>query len=112
MQIANGEWRMASGSTQAGAAAGSPSATRHSPFADKARKASQEFEAMFLEQMLERVFASSGEEGPLGDNGAGGAVYRSLLVKEYAGGLAKSGGVGIADTVYREMLKLQEGSRA
>jgi len=78
----------------------------------KAEKASQDFEAMFLEQMLERVFPSGGEEGPLGDNGTGGAVYRSMLVKEYAGQMARSGGVGVADAVYREMLRLQEGSHA
>ena len=74
----------------------------------KARKTSQDFEAMFLEQTLERLFASGGAEGPLGDNGVGGEVYRSMLVKEYAGNIAKSGGVGIANQVYREILKLQE----
>ena len=74
----------------------------------KARKTAQDFEAMFLEQTLERMFASVGPEGPLGDNGTGGAVYRSMLVKEYAGSIARSGGVGIADQVYREILKLQE----
>jgi hypothetical protein len=67
---------------------------------------------MFLEQTLERVFSSTGTEGPLGDNGTGGAVYRSMLVKEYAGGIVKSGGVGIASQIYREMLKLQEGAHA
>src|SRR5215203_2306312 len=44
-----------------------PSAIRNSPFAspaDKAKKTAQEFETMFLEQTLERVFASSGTEGP------------------------------------------------
>jgi Rod binding domain-containing protein len=79
---------------------------------DKARKASQAFEAMFREQTLDRVFASSEAEGPLGDNGPGSGVYRSMLVKEYAGSIVKSGGVGIADQVYREMLKLQEGGHA
>jgi flagellar protein FlgJ len=102
---ANGEWRMANG-----AQAANPLATRHSPLApkDKALKTAQDFEAMFLEQTLDRVFASSGTEGPLGDNGTGGAVYRSMLVKEYAGAIVKSGGVGIASQIYGEMLKLQE----
>jgi flagellar protein FlgJ len=90
-------------------------AIRNSPFsspADKAKKTAQEFETMFLEQTLERVFASSGTEGPLGDNGTGGAVYRSMLVKEYAGGIVKSGGVGIASQIHRELLKLQEAAHA
>ncbi|HEX8662542.1 MAG TPA: rod-binding protein [Beijerinckiaceae bacterium] len=78
----------------------------------KALKTAQDFEAMFLEQTLDRVFSSGGTEGPLGDNGTGGAVYRSMLVKEYAGQIVKSGGVGIASQIYNEMLKLQEASHA
>jgi Rod binding domain-containing protein len=78
----------------------------------KARKTAQDFESMFLEQTLDRLFASGGADGPLGDNGMGGEVYRSMLVKEYAGSIAKSGGVGIADQVYGEILKMQESSHA
>jgi Rod binding domain-containing protein len=78
----------------------------------KARKTAQEFETMFLEHTLERLFQSEATEGPLGDNGMGGDVYRSMLTKEYAGTIAKSGGVGIADQVYREILKMQESDHA
>jgi flagellar protein FlgJ len=78
----------------------------------KARKTALDFESMFLEQTLDRLFASGGPDGPLGDNGMGGEVYRSMLVKEYAGNIAKSGGVGIADQVYREILKMQETNHA
>ena len=74
----------------------------------KARKTAQDFEAMFLEHTLDRLFQSEGSEGPLGDNGTGGEIYRSMLAKEYAGSIARSGGVGIADQVYGEILKLQE----
>ena len=68
----------AAANSEAQAAKAVPSAIRNSPFAapaDKAKKTAQDFETMFLEQTLERVFASSGTEGPLGDNGTGGAVY-------------------------------------
>jgi Rod binding domain-containing protein len=78
----------------------------------KARKTAQEFETMFLEQTLDRMFATVGGDGPLGENGTGGEVYRSMLVKEYAGSIARNGGVGIANHVYREILKLQEGGHA
>ena len=78
----------------------------------KARKTAEDFESMFLEQTLDRLFASGGAEGPLGDNGMGGEVYRSMLVKEYAGNITRSGGVGIADQIYREILKLQESDHA
>jgi hypothetical protein len=35
-----------------------------------------------------------------------------MLVKEYAGHMAKAGGVGVADSVYRELIRLQGGSHA
>ena len=34
-----------------------------------------------------------------------------MLVKEYAGNVVKSGGIGIADQVFREIMRLQEGAR-
>jgi Rod binding domain-containing protein len=79
------------------------------PKVEKARETGKDFEAMFLEQTLERMFSTVGEDGPLGDNGTGGEVYRSMLVKEYAGNIVKSGGVGIGDQVFREIMRMQEG---
>ncbi|HYF55239.1 MAG TPA: rod-binding protein [Salinarimonas sp.] len=79
------------------------------PKAEKARKTADDFETMFLEQMLDRMVASAGEDGPLGENGTGGGVYRSMLVKEYAGSIGKAGGVGLSSQIYGEILKLQEG---
>jgi len=76
----------------------------------KARKTAEDFETMFLEQTLDRMFSSVGEEGPLGENGTGGPVYRSMLVKEYAGSIVKSGGIGIGEQVFREIMRLQEGN--
>ena len=78
----------------------------------KARKSATEFETMFLEQSLDRLATSDGTDGPLGENGTGGGVYRSMLTKEYAGQIVKSGGVGISDQIYREMMKMQEGANA
>ncbi|AWN41873.1 rod-binding protein [Methylobacterium durans] len=91
------------------AAAAKPDASEASKA--KARKTATEFESMFLEQSLDRLTQSEGTDGPLGENGTGGGVYRSMLTKEYATQVVKSGGVGIADQVYREMMRLQEGSR-
>ena len=77
---------------------------------DRTRKTADDFETMFLEQSLERLTQGAGEEGPLGDNGTGGAVYKSMLSKEYAKSIVKSGGLGISDQVYRQMLQMQEGA--
>ncbi len=70
-------------------------------------QAAEDFEAMFLSQMLAPVFAELGKDSLLG-GGPGEQVYRSMMVQEYGKAIAGAGGLGIADTVEREMLKLQE----
>jgi len=77
---------------------------------ERARETATEFETMMLEEMLGRVFESVGDVGFFGEAGPGAGMYRSMLVKEYAGMIAQSGGVGFADQVYAEILKLQEAS--
>jgi Rod binding domain-containing protein len=72
-----------------------------------AAKAAQDFEAMFIAQMLKPMFDGLSTDGMFG-GGRGEEMYRSLLVEEYGKTIAKAGGVGIADQVKAEMLKLQE----
>jgi peptidoglycan hydrolase FlgJ len=67
-----------------------------------------DFETMFLENMMGHMVEGLEGEGPLGTQGTGADVYRSMLTKEHARSLGASGGVGIADNVYAELLKLQE----
>ncbi|SEP39539.1 Rod binding protein [Methylobacterium sp. ap11] len=80
--------------------------------ADKAKiqKTAKDFESMFLEQSLDVLNRSQGTDGPLGENGTGGGVYRSMLNKEYAQSIVQSGGIGIGDQVMREMLRMQGGA--
>ena len=74
------------------------------------RKTADDFETMFLENSMDRLTQNIGQEGPLGDNGTGGSVYKSMMSKEYAKSIVKSGGIGISDQIYAQMLKLQEGA--
>ncbi len=83
-----------------------------SPQDQKIRKTANDFETMFLENMMSQVFPQESSEGPLGENGTGGQVYRGMLVNEYAKSIAKSGGIGMSDTIYRQMLQMQERSNA
>jgi peptidoglycan hydrolase FlgJ len=73
-----------------------------------AAEAAQSFEAQFLSQMLEPMFAGLGTGGPLG-GGHAEEVWRSFLLQEYGKVIAKSGGLGIADAVKQEILRAQEG---
>jgi len=82
------------------------SAPKHVSLADKMRGTAQDFEAMFLNSMLQQMFAGVGQ-GPFG-GGHAANVWRSFLTDEYAKSFAKNGGIGIADHVYRSLLAQQE----
>lgn len=75
------------------------------------REAAEDFEAVFLSQMLAPVFEQLGED-PLIGGGYAGKVYQSLLVDELGRSMAKAGGVGLADAVYRELVKAQAATQA
>lgn len=73
----------------------------------KAKTAAQDFEAVFLNSMFQHMFTGLEGEGPMGGKGATG-MWRSFLTDQYAKNIAKAGGIGIADQVYRSLLAQQE----
>jgi Rod binding domain-containing protein len=72
-----------------------------------ARAAAVDFEAFFLSQVFEQMFAGI-EPDPMFGGGQGEDVFRSMMLQEYGKAVAKGGGFGIADAVQKEILKLQE----
>ncbi len=72
-----------------------------------AGQASEEFEAIFLSQMLAPMFETV-EEDPMFGGGPGESMYRSLLVEEYGKIVAQTGGIGLADHLQQELIRLQE----
>jgi len=73
----------------------------------QAREVAQEFEAVFIGQMLQPLFKNLGAEKPFG-GGSSEAMWRSMQVDEYGKAISKAGGIGIADAVFKEILKMQE----
>jgi len=83
------------------------------PAKAKAKKQADDFETMFLEQVTQQIMAApEGSEGPLGENGIGGDIYKSQLTQEYAKQIQKSGGLGLSDSILRDLLRMQEQSGA
>jgi Rod binding domain-containing protein len=70
-------------------------------------KVAKEFESVFVAQMLAPMFESVEVDETFG-GGTGEEMYRSLMVEEYGKLIAKTGGIGIADQVKAELLRLQE----
>ena len=92
---------------QAGASAKTTPAGTMEAAERAAKKAGEEFEALFISEMLAPVFKNLKTDGLFG-GGSGEEIYRSMLVQEYGKAVAKAGGVGIAESVQREILKMQE----
>lgn len=74
------------------------------------REAAEEFEAVFLNTMLQNMFTGL-EGGGTWGSGHGADAWQSLLIDEYARSISQSGGIGLADSVERELLALQEGAQ-
>ncbi len=71
------------------------------------RRAAEEFEAVFIAQMLAPMFEGL-ETDELFGGGPGEDIYRSILVEEYGKSIARAGGIGLSDIIQREILRLQE----
>jgi Rod binding domain-containing protein len=71
-------------------------------------KAAEEFEAVFLSEMLTPVFDKL-DVDPLFGGGNGEQMYRSMMVQEYGKQLAKNGGVGIQDVIVKQLQEYAKG---
>jgi Rod binding domain-containing protein len=74
----------------------------------KAKETAQEFEAVFLSQVLKNMYQDV-EPDELFGGGSSEEMFRSMMLDEYGKLLSKgNSGISIADNVQREILKLQE----
>jgi peptidoglycan hydrolase FlgJ len=83
-----------------------PAIDRNSP----TYKAAQDFEAVFLGQMVDQMYTGLDAKGPFG-GGFAEQTYRSLFTQEIGRQMSAGGGVGLAEAVYAEMVKLQGGEK-
>jgi Rod binding domain-containing protein len=70
------------------------------------RETAKKFEASFLSVMLQQMFDGVEQSAPFG-GGPGEQMFKSFMSEAMAKQMTKAGGIGLADTVNREMLKLQ-----
>lgn len=94
-------------STQANTPVQSNSPKPTTPFERKARESAESFEAIFLSQILKSMSIGLKSDGPMG-GGHSEEVFQDLLSEEMANHIARNGGIGLSDSIYREILKTQE----
>ena len=72
----------------------------------RAKETAEKFEGQFLSFMFQQMFEGVKSDGPFG-GGHGEEMFRSLMTDAMGKQMAKKGGIGLADTIQREMLKMQ-----
>lgn len=77
------------------------------PIPPEIKKAGDDFEAMFLSEMLSHMFAEVPVDETFG-GGPGEQVFRGFLVNEYSKNMVRAGGIGISAAIQQEMISLQE----
>ncbi|GAN00261.1 flagellar protein FlgJ [alpha proteobacterium U9-1i] len=75
------------------------------------RRTAEQFESMFLSEMLAPMFENLDTEG-LGGGGMGEQMFRPMLVEQYAAAIAHSGGIGLADSIITELNRMQAAQAA
>ncbi len=89
----------------------SPSLLQPAPTAPAAttrmRETAEAFEASFLSQMLKPMFEGLSTDGPFG-GGEAESTWRGFMIEAMAKQTVKAGGIGLADQVVAQMLKMQE----
>ena len=76
------------------------------PVSPELRRAAEEFESIVLAQLLQPMFAAMDTSG-LGGGGFGEEIFRPMLVDEYAKGVSRAGGVGLAQSIINELSRIQ-----
>ena len=67
-------------------------------------EAARDFESVFVSQMLHGMTGGQGGDGLLGNSSPLGG----MMADEYAKLISRSGGIGVADAVLRELMRVQE----
>jgi peptidoglycan hydrolase FlgJ len=83
----------------AGTAARKPAIDRNSEL----YKASQDFEALFIKQMLDVMRKTIHKEDDMLGGGLGQDVYEDMLYNEYAKKMASTAQFGLADIIYKQV---------
>lgn len=89
-----------------------PAATAAQAMPDgKIRQAAEDFTAVALNELLSPMFDSVDTAGGPFGGGPAEAQWKPLLVQDIAKQIAHSGGFGLIEPVYQQMLRLQETRR-
>ena len=73
----------------------------------RAEQAAEDFEAVFIGEMLKPMFSMIEVNENFG-GGKGEEIFRDMMVQEYGKMISRQGGIGIASQIKAELLRAQE----
>ena len=73
-------------------------------------EAAKDFEAVFLTEMMRPMFDSI-KPDPMFGGGKSEEVFKNMLVDEYGKAMVDAGGIGLAEHIKAEMIRIQEESQ-
>ena len=71
-------------------------------------EAAKEFESVYIAEMIKPMFEGIETEELFG-GGKGEEIFRGMLISEYGKILASANGIGLAEHVKSELMRIQEG---
>ena len=72
----------------------------------KIHDTAKSFEATLITQMLQPMFEGLSTDGPFG-GGQSEGTYRTFMLDAIGKQMSRAGGIGVASSIQREMLKMQ-----
>lgn len=80
------------------------------PGYDKLRKQAVELEGVFLTTLMKEMFSSIDTSESSFGGGFAEETWRGMQAEQFASALAEKGGIGLADNLMSDLLRLQEAS--
>ena len=81
------------------------------PGYDKLRKQAVELEGVFLTTLMKEMFSSIDTSESSFGGGFAEETWRGMQAEQFAGALAETGGIGLADQLMGDLLRLQEATK-
>jgi flagellar protein FlgJ len=76
------------------------------------RAQAQELEGVFLNTLMKEMFSSLHTDQASMGGGFGEDTWRGMQAEQMANAVSEAGGIGLADSIMGDLLKIQEGSQS
>ena len=81
------------------------------PQVNQLRQQAEELEGVFLNTLVKEMFSSIDTDGAFG-GGFSEETWRGIQAEEMANAMARAGGIGLADQLVADLIRLQEAAQA